>query len=116
MSDSNLHMLMWSFDRETEVTYVNRFTDRADYRELCYAVIDAVIEIRETGQIHDHVDTFAGSNAMHFEFVFCCGGKRLVEAARISELAANKLRSIAAHLQWGPRFNVMCLMHMGHQL
>lgn len=105
---------MWSFGRETEVSYANGFTERSDYRQLCYDVIDAVIEIRETGQIRaDHVDAFAKAADCSFEFVYCCGGKRLVEASHFSALAADKLRALASHTQWRSRFNVMCLIGYG---
>ena len=33
-----------------------------------------------------------------------------MEAAHVSALAADRLRALATHAQWQPRFNVMCLM------
>jgi hypothetical protein len=111
MSDSTLKDRFWSFGRETEVSHVNGFTERTVYRELCYAVIDAVIEIRETGEIGpEHIEAFAKATECSFEFVFCCGGKQLMAAAHISALAADRVRALATHAQWRPRFNVMCLM------
>jgi hypothetical protein len=105
---------IWSFGRDTEVSHVDGFTKRADYRQLCYDVIDAVIEIRETGQIRaEHIDSFAKAAQCSFEFVFSCGLKRLIETTHFSELAADKLRALASDPQWTPRFNVMCCMSYG---
>ena len=74
---------------------VDSFTERPDYRQLCYAVIDAVIEIRESSQIRpDHIESFAKAAECSYEFVFGCGLKRLIETAHFSELAANKLRAL----------------------
>lgn len=111
MPDSMLKDHFWSFGRETEVSHVNGFTERADYRQLCYAVIDAVLDIRETGAIlPEHVDAFAKAAECSFEFVFCCGGKWLMTAAHFSSVAAERLRALARHAQLRPRFNVMCLI------
>jgi hypothetical protein len=114
MPVSSISERIWSFSRETEVAHVDDFTDRLDYRELCYAVVDAVIEIRQTGQIRrDHVDAFAKAVECSFEFVFSFGGKRLVETAHFSELAAEQLRALVSHSKWRARFNVMCLIGYG---
>ncbi|HYV37152.1 MAG TPA: hypothetical protein VE988_15710 [Gemmataceae bacterium] len=111
MPDPTLKDHIWSFGRETEVLYVNGFTKRDDYRQLCYDVVDAVIEIREIGEIRpEHVEAFAKATACPLEFVFCCGGKRLIETAHFSALPAAMLKMLATHPKLGPRFNVMCLM------
>src|SRR5262249_13198998 len=111
MPDLTLKDRFWSFGRDTEVSHVNGLTERSGYRQLCYAVIDAVIEIRDTGEIRpEHIEAFAKAAECSFEFVFCCGGKRLMTAAHFSPLAADALRALATHVQWRPRFNVMCLM------
>jgi hypothetical protein len=111
MPDWTLKDRIWSFGRETEVSHVNGFTEREDYRQHCYAVIDAVIEMRETGQIRaDHIEAFGKAAECPFEFVSFFGGKRLMETAHFSGLAADTLKTLATHRQWRPRFNVMCLM------
>lgn len=111
MPDSTLIDRFWSFGRETELSCVNDFTKRTDYRQLCYAVVDAVIEIRETGAIRQvHIEVFAKAAESSSEFVFCCGGKRLMAAAHFSSLAADRLKALATHAKCRPRFNVMCLM------
>jgi hypothetical protein len=111
MPELTLKDRFWSLGRDTEVSHVDSFTERTDYRQLCYAVIDAVIEIRATGEIRpEHIEAFAKAAECSFEFVLCCGGKQLMMAAHFSALAADRLRALATHAQWRHRFNAMCLI------
>lgn len=109
--DATIQKRFWSFDRETEVAYARGRTWWPSHRRLCCAVIDAVIEIRASGEIRQvHLAAFQNAAECPHEFVFISGGKWLMMAARFSPLAEGSLRALATHRTWRPRFNVMCLL------
>lgn len=111
MSHATAKDLIWSFGRETEIDYVNSRTSNELYRKLLYAVVDAVIEIRETGVVTPtHLEAFRTGVECSNEVVLGPAGKRLVECSYLSPLASSALLALATSPKWRVRFNVMCLL------
>ena len=106
---------LWSFDRKTERDYVDRYVRADGSRLICYAVIDAVLEIREGGDVvtSAHIAAFVRAAEARHEFVFGLGGKRLIQCSHFSALAADALRALSRHGRWRPRFNLMCVLGYG---
>ena len=103
---------LWSFDRETERDHVDRYVRADASRLVCYAIVDAVLEIREGGDVvtPEHVAAFVRAAEAAHEFVFGLGGKRLIQCSHFSPLAADALRALSRHRRWRPRFNLMCVL------
>ncbi len=102
---------LWSFDRQTEVDNVDRNVRSPGSRAICYAVVDAALDIRHTDIVSpDHVAAFVRAAAQGHAYVFGLGGKRLVQCSHFSAFAADALRTLAKHRRWRPRFNVMCVL------
>ena len=101
---------IWSFDRKTEVAAVDRNAKRADHRELCYAVVDAVLSIRETGNVLDEdVRAFTKALECPNEYVFCAGGRRLVQCSHFDDKCAAQLRAMMGHANWLARRNTVAV-------
>lgn len=103
---------LWSFDRKTECDNANHYVRAGASRSICYAVVDAVLDIRQNGDVvrPDHVAAFVRAAEAAHEYVFGLGGKRLVQCSHFSSLAADALRALSQHSRWRPRFNLMCVM------
>jgi hypothetical protein len=86
---------LWSFDHKTECDHVDQYVRADASRLICYAVVDAVLEIREGGDVvkPEHVAAFVRAAEATHEFVFGLGGKRLVQCSHFSPLAADALRA-----------------------
>ena len=88
---------LWSFDHKTECDHVDQYVRADASRLICYAVVDAVLEIREGGDVvkPEHVAAFVRAAEATHEFVFGLGGKRLVQCSHFSPLAADALRALS---------------------
>lgn len=106
---------LWSFDRKTERDQVDQYVRPHASRLICYAVVDAVVAIREGGDVvkPEHVAAFVSAAEATHEFVFGLGGKRLIQCSHFSSLAADALRVLSRHRRWRPRFNLMCVLGYG---
>ncbi len=101
---------IWSFDRKTEVATVDRNVRREDYRQLCYVVVDAVLEVRETGHVLDrHVQAFVEALQCSNEYVFCAGGRRLAQCSHFDETCSRKMQELMEHPKWRVRFNAVAV-------
>ena len=102
---------LWSFDRKTEVEAVDRATSNQEYRELCYRVIDAVLEIREKGQVRpENLDAFAEAVECSYEWVFSSGGRRLSECSYFVPEAGQRLLDLMSSPKWRVRLNTVAIM------
>ena len=103
---------LWSFDRKIERDHVHQYVRADASRLICYAVVDAVLEIREGSDVvkPEHIAAFVRAAEAAHEFVFGLGGKRLVQCSHFSSLAADALRTLSQHSRWRPRFNLMCVI------
>jgi hypothetical protein len=108
---------LWSFDRKTEVEAVDRHTRSAKYRQVCYDVIDAVLEIRATGRMTPaHLQTFVRaleSPPRASDIVWSSGAKRLAECAHHFPEAGEALVALGNHRRAGVRLNVLAAVQYG---
>ena len=106
---------LWSFDRKTERAQVDQHVRADASRLICYAVVDAVLEIRGGGDVvkPEHVAAFVRAAEATHGFVFGLGGKRLIQCSHFSALAADALRALSQHRRWRPRFNLACVIGYG---